>query len=518
MIDIDVTRFELEPIQSLFRECTPRLLVVTDGSLDGGTGGFGLSRFIATLQATTIHGMTPIVVHRMRQVAADPDGAFADLTISRFDVVFLFGFNTTASTLGAQALDRIKRFMQAGGGLFATGDHEDLGTGMCGQIPRVRAMRYWELSETPNAGDSTRLTTNLPGSDRIYEFNDQGDAAPQRLYANYAIGSDYRLLAPWPPSTNQVRAPHPLVRMLDGSALDVYPDHPHEGECRIPSDLSTTFPLDGADVAEWPRGRWFGYARPRAVAYTMSAGNGFNSGSKSAVEPRSFVSIAAYDGQVGPVGRVVTDATWHHYVNVNLNGMLVGGNPNADLARIQRFWSNMAVWLMPATARRCLLPWVIIKVLREHPIAEEIRIPIDVDLPIEELRTIGLAVAGAIDDEMGANGIDVMADVISAVMGTKRPEGIADDDLDLPTEDSSVDLAATVFGRYVVETVRAAADERLEHVDGQFDREIRRLAPPVVKEVVAHRRAANDRANRGLEMLERAALDTSRDKELVTSK
>ncbi len=309
--------------------------------------------------------------------------------------------------------------------------------------------------------------------------------------------------------------------MADGSALDVYPDHPHEGECRIPTDLSTTFPLDGSDVDEWPGGRWFGYARPRAVAYTMSSGNGFNTGPtgpKSAVEPRSFVSIAAYDGQVGTVGRVVTDATWHHYVNVNLNGMLVGGNPNADLARIQRFWSNMAVWLMPATARRCLLPWVIIKVLREHPIAEEIRIPIEVDLPADELRTIGLAVASAIDDQMGANGIDVMADVVSAVMGTKRPKGIDDEELDLPTEDSSVDLAAALFGRYVVETVRTAADERLEHVDGQFDREIRRLAPPVVKEVVASRRAENDRANRGLDVLERAALDGAHETELVSSK
>jgi len=216
MIDIDVTKFDLERLYGLFRECTPRLLVVTDGSLDGGTGGFGLSRFIATLQSTTIHGMTPTVLHRMRQVGPAADSAFDDLDISKFDVLFLFGFERTSAALGAPALDRVKRFMQAGGGVFATGDHEDLGTGMCGQIPRVRAMRYWELSETPHVSNAARLTTNLAGPDRVYEFDDQADAAPQRLYANYAIGSDYLLLAPWPPSTNRVRAPHPLVRMVDG--------------------------------------------------------------------------------------------------------------------------------------------------------------------------------------------------------------------------------------------------------------------------------------------------------------
>ncbi len=106
MIDIDVTKFDLDRLHGLFRECRPRLLVVTDGSLDGGSGGFGLSRFIATLQATTIHGMTPIVVHRMRQVGPAVDGAFDDLQISRFDVLFLFGFETTGAALGGPALDR----------------------------------------------------------------------------------------------------------------------------------------------------------------------------------------------------------------------------------------------------------------------------------------------------------------------------------------------------------------------------------------------------------------------------
>ncbi len=513
MPDIDVARFDIERFHSLFRECTPKLLVVTDGSLNGGAGNFGLSRFVATLQATTIHGMMPNVQHRMRDTVQPngtvvQDAAFDDLDIKTFDVLFLFGFNLTSDALGAPALDRVKRFMQAGGGVFATGDHEDLGTGMCGSIPRVRAMRYWALSETPNAGDSTRLTTNLPGANRIYEFDDQGDSAPQRLYPNFAIGSDYFLLTPWPPgSASRIRSPHPLLKMADGSALDVFPDHPHEGECRIPTDLGTTFDVDGATVPEWPRPWWFGFARPRAVAHTMSAGNGFDAaqgGPKSAVEPRSFVSIAAYDGHVAAVGRVVTDATWHHYININLNGMLVLGVPNASLMRIQRYWANLAIWLMPARVRRCLLPWVVINVLREHPIAEEIRIPIDGDPPIEQLRLIGLAVVSAIDDQPGFGGADVTADVLSAIVGTSRPEGMRDDDLTVPTDDVSADLAVTLLGRYVVEIVRDAYKGRLEHVEGRFTDQISALGAPVVEAVLAERKAEIERAQRRLDLVTQA--------------
>ncbi|MAT06865.1 MAG: hypothetical protein CL424_17665 [Acidimicrobiaceae bacterium] len=160
-------RFEFEPgrlehLRLRFRECTPRILVVTDGSLGGGSGSFGLSHFLDVLASTQIHGMTPIIEHRARNDGG-PDQAFDDLSISKFDVVFLFGISTTGAALGAPALTKVERFMQAGGGLFSTGDHEDLGTGMSGEIPRVRQMRYWAAANTPDASDPSRLTTNLPG-------------------------------------------------------------------------------------------------------------------------------------------------------------------------------------------------------------------------------------------------------------------------------------------------------------------------------------------------------------------
>ncbi len=140
-------------------------------------------------------------------------------------------------------------------------------------------------------------------------------------------------------------------------------------------------------------------------------------------------------------------------------------------------------------------------------------------MPADELRTIGLAMASAIEDDTGANGVDVLADIVSVLMGTKRPDDIADDDIDLPTDEASLDVAAAVFGRWVVETVRTAAAERLEHVDGQFDDQIRRLAPPVVEEIVARRRDEHDRATRGLDVLQRAAHAGCREgEELATAR
>lgn len=218
-----------------------------------------------------------------------------------------------------------------------------------------------------------------------------------------------------------VRQAHPLIRLSNGGALDVYPDHPHEGECRIPTDLSTTFDLDGVSTPEWPGGPFFFMRpRPRAVAYAMSGGNGFESPDKSAVVPRSFIAIAAYDGHFGDVGRVVTDATWHHYVNINLVGMRPGGVSNADMQAIEAFWSNMVNWLMPAKVRRCLWPWLVVTTLLDHPILEELVIPEPDPKRVRELEAVGEAIVRAVDERPGSVGSDIVADAVAMLAGRDR--------------------------------------------------------------------------------------------------
>ncbi len=369
----DIDRFiDIYPIW--FRECTPKILVVTDGLNFSAADDFGLTRFVATLRGTPIHGMNPIVqtarYNPGAAVAASLDGTghisnfqFTDaglgLTKARYDVVFLMAYNREgapglADEPGAQAA--ITTFMQQGGGLFATGDHEDLGAAMCMQIPRVQAMRRWAAADTPQGGDSTRLSTNLAGANDVYEFDDQADALPQRLYVNFRT------------QAGGTGAAHPLLQTVGGPAsraIEVFPDHPHEGECLVPSALNTKLP-DGV-TDEWPAPAAGGArVQAEAVALTMSHGDSFPG--KEALAPRAFIPICAYDGQLANVGRVVTDATWHHFVNINFLGLA-----GRDLADIQQYQTNLAHWLMPKHVRRCLRWPVLLRELLRFPLYEEIR-------------------------------------------------------------------------------------------------------------------------------------------------
>jgi hypothetical protein len=52
--------------------------------------------------------------------------------------------------------------MDAGGGVFVTGDHEDLGAALSSKIPRVSKMRRWEPRDTPGLG-RLRNTSLQPG-------------------------------------------------------------------------------------------------------------------------------------------------------------------------------------------------------------------------------------------------------------------------------------------------------------------------------------------------------------------
>ena len=37
-------------------------------------------------------------------------------------------------------------------------------------------------------------------------------------------------------------------------------------------------------------------------------------------DPRAFGVIGAYDGHQGGVGRIAVDSTWHHFININIDG------------------------------------------------------------------------------------------------------------------------------------------------------------------------------------------------------
>jgi hypothetical protein len=387
--------------------CTPRVLVVTDMSFAQGGNGFSLWQFVDTLLKA---GMK-VTRANLRNADGEPQGTLLNfkfddpndgLSRERYDVCFIFPFSRDGSwgrgfgiLLPNEDVNAIENFMEEGGGVFATGDHEDLGAGICRNIIRVRNMRKWTRAQgVPSQSGPDRLSTMLSGDDELYEFADESDIHPQRLFLN----------------RNTVAGgagnPHPLMQAQNGRAIVHIPDHPHEGECIIPEDLETTFELDGENKREWPLEIGGNDPiSPEIVAKSMSAGGplffplapgevpgGPNDTPKAIPIPREFIAIAAYDGHRAGVGRVVTDATWHHFLDINIDGTGARPRPDGDgaprhglrgngaddspvMMRLRQHWRNLAEWLIPQDRRNCASIGRIAEAMMSFPLIEELNIP-----------------------------------------------------------------------------------------------------------------------------------------------
>ncbi len=422
-INFDIARFD-DLVLPWFRECRPKILVVTDGLNFIPGQDFGLTAFVDVLRNSTIHNMTPSVItagYNPTSAAALSYDATAQhitnyrftdathgLTKARYDVVFMLpsssdgAYDIEAEEPGSLAA--ISAFMEAGGGVFATGDHATLGASMCKDIHRVNSMRYWTAPDVPSAGGVDRLTTNLPGANDVYEFDDQSDALPQRLYVNFRT------------TAGGVGSPHPLLQVPGASrAIEVFPDHPHEGECVVPANAGVS--------AEWPASTATGLAvEPEMVALTMSHGNAFPG--KQAVVPRSFMAICAYDGHQANVGRVATDATWHHFINVNIEPGL-SALAGRDLDDIHQYYINLATWLMPKNVRRCRRYYWLLTDLLAYPLFEELDPLPPVEMTAQDFRDMGALVVASLGAKFSRGEVNqLIDDALEDVMGPEVRENL----------------------------------------------------------------------------------------------
>ncbi|WP_210479504.1 hypothetical protein [Naasia sp. SYSU D00948] len=380
----------LEPgrLFPFFRPCRNRVLLVADGGLDFSEADFGLSVFVRTLlntpgryvrheitlahisdvDASRLLAAEPRIARRIPAFRFDVGDHFAP---DRYDFVMLFGIATAFGPRGTAAdgseypadrladteLQALTAYMDGGGGLFATGDHGALGRALSGAVPRVRNMRLWsstsaqEEFDAVSMGGPRRNDTNRGGL-----FNDQSDDVPQVIAPKmYAAGHFFR-----------ISYPHPLLCGPRG-VIRVMPDHPHEGECVEPTDTSQNLPSGGP---EYPPAT-DGGSRPLPEVISMStvpSGNrgGLPSGDKRPTHAQIFGGICAYDGHRAGVGRAITDATWHHFVNINLVGMVTPDAPEFDkgflgslsglshLEDIRAYFRNLAVWGTRAERIRCM--------------------------------------------------------------------------------------------------------------------------------------------------------------------
>jgi hypothetical protein len=226
-----------------------------------------------------------------------------------------------------------------------------------------------------------RNDTNRVGRDAGTQFDDQSDDVPQEIQPTL-----YRSrVSPW----LEARYPHPLLCGRTG-VIRVLPDHPHEGECVEPTDLTATYPFDG--TPEYPPATGGGPIPPEVIAKSsVPAGNTatqtFPGGTtaKDATQAHSFGAICAYDGHRAGIGRVVTDATWHHFVNVNLvgevaepeasvkgRGFLASSEGEAHFENVKAYYRNIAVWISPASSHTCFRRKLFWGLLYQHRVMEAV--------------------------------------------------------------------------------------------------------------------------------------------------
>jgi len=382
-----------------WRRCKVKVLVVTDGALNFGSGGFGLSEFLTAFNAletqswvnyevtlahrsSIINSPNPVVVNHISNFKFD-----SSVNLSDFDQLWMFAISSSpGGGLSSAEVNAVEQFMDGGGGVFATGDHGFLGSQMCGGIARIKDMRYWQDLPTSGADNEVgmrthrRNDTNQPetGSSVSTYFDNQSDATPQTIAVRtFGSGMPHALL-----SISPVLRPSRII--------DIMPDHPHEGECKP----ETSFTANGTTV-------------PTQIIATSfvrggSTTHGGGIGAKDPTDPHCFPSIAVWDGWKANAGRIVVDSTWHHFVNINLNG--AGSGPGIDMPGqepglstsdwyvVCQYYMNIATWMSRRKFWWCWRRRLIFELLNESQLVEaSLDNPFDhrERIPMEDLQSIG---------------------------------------------------------------------------------------------------------------------------------
>jgi hypothetical protein len=295
--------------------------------------------FITLVGTLTGAGMQVTKAHRTTDPHADLQNFnFAtSANLLDYDVLWLLGragrnsetaSGTSALGIGDDEVAAIAAYMDAGGGVFAVGDHDSIGAEMCGRIPRVRAMRSWygaADSATPMAAsfpvnfptvgtgraDTTQRNPagDYQGDPKLIWFENQSDSIPQPIV----------------PSSSPA---HPVLRQ-DGADIVIYPDHMHEGKTHgdlTPAyDYAQSLHFNGQTFVEFPM-----VAGDRKLPEAIAAGQSISQHVKYAAtlgdvdtanaDPKPVNALSVYEGRAAGVGRIVTGSTFHHYIDINQTG------------------------------------------------------------------------------------------------------------------------------------------------------------------------------------------------------
>lgn len=327
---------------------TCRILMYTDSSVRLSGGPFQGLTYVKTLLETQAYPYVQFKVDVCNRDGLDPSATIhagtpkklTDLDImNAYDEIWFFGLTSGNGNLTAAEITLMNQFMDKPkyGGVLTTGDHADLGAGLCKQIKRVGQMRLYPAPPSSSPSWNTTLVQrppivgqppDPPSAGQPLNFDDQSDDLPQVIrWRRYWAGPFHS-------------RPHPVLCGPKGP-IDFLPDHQHEGEALAPpvaGDPNWPTGISGQEAAEVIA--WGKIKDPTATKYGQEIG-----------------VISAYNGHMVEVGRILADATWHHWFDINLLGVL-GASPPYDgfdatagglaaLKEIDGYFLNCGVWLAP---------------------------------------------------------------------------------------------------------------------------------------------------------------------------
>lgn len=234
------------------------------------------------------------------------DPLLSKLDGSDFDQLWLFALDM-GDGLSADDCAGITRFRKRGGGILSARDHNDMGSSLC-TLGGIGAAHYFHSkNRDPDGSRNARDDQDTKTID----------------YPNYHSGSngDFQVIS---------AIDHELLRRKDGSLIEYFPAHPHEGGVGAPEGDSSAF-----------------------VAATGT----------SKVTGRPFNLVVAFERSADPdgnrLGRAIAESSFHHLADYNWNVELgcptfLEEPPGDEYKRepeklndVKQYVANVAGWLSP---------------------------------------------------------------------------------------------------------------------------------------------------------------------------
>ena len=295
-----------QPIRVLLQTTIPSI------EDDWNIGRFSLLRdHLAALKDENGKTLCTVTTRDREADAAGNDVVLSVLDQTDFDELWLFAVDA-GDGLTVADCQGITRFRQRGGGIFATRDHQDLGSSLC---------------TLGGVGRAHFFHSKHPDPDESRHVRDDQDTK-EISWPNYHSGSngDYQRITAVEPVHELLRNPGNV-----SGTIEYFPAHPHEGSVGVPA----------------------GEEHARVIATGISQ-----------VTQRPFNLLVAFesarDQHGNDLGRAIAESSFHHLVDYNWDtskgcpSFLV--EPPGDqikrepekLDDVKTYVENLARWLAPS--------------------------------------------------------------------------------------------------------------------------------------------------------------------------